>query len=266
MCAPRATEPSTVENRNRWKAGCLETGTSGLGRRVGETEGRKTETALPSLLHTTIASAVSALLGAKGNPTLVLCPPHLVNKWVREVREIVPLAFAMPLYRLSDVERFVREFKRLTPGTPAFAVLSREMAKLGSGWQPAYTRRKRVLRVTDEGKQILNLYACPHCGHIVHHLEGDQETAPVLNLGYFEKKRHCFECGEPLYQMTHLNGPATPTPAESRQQLSALGSLGNVPAKETNGNSRFPIADYITRRYRGFFKLLVTDEVHQRAP
>jgi hypothetical protein len=212
---------------------------------------------------TTIASAVSALMGAKGNPTLILVPPHLVNKWVREVRAIVPLSFAMPLYRLSDVERFVREFRRLAPGTPAFAVLSREMAKLGSGWQPAYARRKRVVRGTAEGKQVLDLFACPQCGHIVHQVEGNQETAPVLSLGYFEKKRRCFECGEPLYQMTHLNGQATTSFAEFQPQLSAPTSLASLLPPEHQGNARFPIADYIARRYRGFFKLLFSDEVHQ---
>ena len=212
---------------------------------------------------TTIASAVSALMGAKGSPTLILCPPHLVNKWVREVREIVPLSFAMPLYRLSDVERFVREFRRLAPGTPAFAVLSREMAKLGSGWQPAYVRRKRLMRLNGDRKEALDLFACPRCGHLVQYVEGNQETAPVLDSGYFEKKQRCFECSEPLYQMTHLNGQSATSFAEFQGKLSAPTSLGNLLPRETQGSARFPIADYIARRYRGFFKLLFSDEVHQ---
>jgi Uncharacterised methyltransferase family (DUF6094) len=212
---------------------------------------------------TTIASAVSALMGAKGNPTLILVPPHLVNKWVREVREIVPLSFAMPLYRLSDVERFVREFQHLAPGTPAFAVLSREMAKLGSGWQPAYARRKRLMQLNGERKEVLDLYACPRCGHIVHHVEGNQETAPVLNAGYFEKKRHCFECHEPLYQMTHLNGHATTSFAEFYERVSGPTTLSTLLPRENNGTARFPIADYIARRHRGFFKLIISDEVHR---
>jgi hypothetical protein len=214
---------------------------------------------------TTVSSAVSALLGEKGNPTLVLCPPHLVSKWVREVREIVPLSFAMPLYRLSDVERFVREFKHLSPGTPAFAVLSREMAKLGSGWQPAYTRRKRLMRLNGERKEVVNLFACPRCGHLVHHVEANGETAPVLERGYFEKKRRCFECNEPLYQMTHLNGHATTSFAEFQEQLSAPTSLASLLPKPGHGTARFPISDYIARRHRGFFKLLLSDEV-QRVP
>ena len=212
---------------------------------------------------TTIASAVSALMGAKGSPTLILCPPHLVNKWVREVREIVPLSFAMPLYRLSDVERFVREFRRLAPGTPAFAVLSREMAKLGSGWQPAYARRKRLMHLNGDRKELLDLFACPQCGHIVHQVEGNQETGPVVSLDYFAKKQRCFECGEPLYQMTHLNAQAATLFGESQSQLAEPISLAGLLPREHHGSARFPIADYIARRYRGFFKLLFSDEVHQ---
>jgi 16S rRNA G966 N2-methylase RsmD len=104
---------------------------------------------------TTIGSAVAALLQAKGSPTLILCPPHLVNKWIREVKDIVPMAFAMALYCLSDVERFVREIKHLAPGTPTFAVLSREMAKLGSGWKPAFITRRRVLALNEERRQFV---------------------------------------------------------------------------------------------------------------
>jgi hypothetical protein len=37
----------------KWKAGCVETRTSGLGRGMGETTGREISTAHPSLLHGT---------------------------------------------------------------------------------------------------------------------------------------------------------------------------------------------------------------------
>ncbi len=212
---------------------------------------------------TTIGSAVTALLQAKGNPTLILCPPHLVNKWVREVREIVPLAFAMPLYRLSDVEQFVRHVERMQRDpqarfTPAFAVLSKEMAKLGSGWIPAYITRKRVLSISDDKKQIVEMFACPRCAHIVHHVEANEETAPVLNTNYFEKKRRCFECNEALHQSVHLNQTT-----DDRTQTTDTLFEPDDNRHSTPVTSRYPIADYIARRHRGFFKLLITDEVHQ---
>ncbi|MCL4499040.1 MAG: hypothetical protein M1335_02190, partial [Chloroflexi bacterium] len=189
---------------------------------------------------------------------------HLVNKWIREIQQIVPLAFAMPLYRLSDVTQFVRQVSRLAPGTPAFAVLSREMAKLGSGWSPAYVvRRKheRVELVNVETKVMTDeTFACPQCGKEVWYVEEGHETAPVRNSEYFsERKRRCVGCGEAFYQMIHLNGATLGTRTEPPSQ-------GRLVDAETNGTrvtQRYPIADFIARRHRGFFKLLIADEVHQ---
>jgi len=230
--------------------------------------------------NTTIAITVSELMRACTNdtrPSLVLCPPHLIAKWIREIQETAPGAFAMELRRIGDVPDFMRRVKTLTPGTPAYAVVSREMAKLGSGWKPAYIKRRLVLReevrVRDEGdgwgshdevrwtsEEVL---ACPNCGHPVCEVEGGREYGHVHDPAYLAKrKRFCFACHAPLFQMTHLNG-ATRACASS---FPLLGSNGNG-----NGNSRakvsvterYPIADYIARRYPGFFKLLIADEVHQ---
>ncbi|MEX2554064.1 MAG: DEAD/DEAH box helicase family protein, partial [Actinomycetota bacterium] len=56
---------------------------------------------------------------------LVLCPPHLTRKWVREVQETVPLAEAVIVNTISDLRRL-----RLDHRWPLFVILSREKAKL----------------------------------------------------------------------------------------------------------------------------------------
>ncbi len=216
---------------------------------------------------TTVASAVSELIrhcSGDPRPTLVLCPPHLTNKWIREIQQIVPLAFAMPLYRLSDVTQFVRQVNRLAPGTPAFAVLSREMAKLGSGWRPAFVVRKSYERVELTARETRaeteERFACAHCGKLAWHVEEGRETAPVRDPEYFaESKRRCTGCGEPFYQMIHLNGASLGT----RGDHSSAARLVDADERATPVTLRYPIADYIARRFRGFFKLLIADEVHQ---
>jgi len=230
----------------------------------------------PGIGKTTIATAVSELLrecDGDHRPAIVLCPPHLVPKWVREIQQIVPMAFAMPLNRLSDVNQFFRQLKRLAPGTPAYAVLSREMAKLGSGWRPAYITRKKYQRVEsgldDTEVETDTFLACPHCGHPIYEVEGGQEIVLVRNVGYLEdRKRFCFACHEPLYQMIHLNGT---------KNANAHAKPGNNGNGNGNGNhrsmlieseikpvtQRYPIAEFIARRHPGAFKLLLADEVHQ---
>jgi len=54
---------------------------------------------------------------------LVLCPPHLVRKWQREVLATVPGAGAAIVRTITDLERLP-----LLGGRPLFAILSRECA------------------------------------------------------------------------------------------------------------------------------------------
>ncbi len=104
---------------------------------------------------------------------LVLCPPHLVPKWAREAE--MEGARAVVLERARDVRTL------LGKEGPLFAVLSRERAKLGPGWRPAYG-----LRRTKEGSAPV----CPTCG----------AGLPFSEEELAKKRRRCEACGSPLYQ------------------------------------------------------------------
>ena len=87
----------------------------------------------------------------------------------------------------------------------------------------------------------------------------------VRNIGYLEeRKRFCFECHEPLYQMIHLNtssranGKSSPNGNGNGQRKAMLMDAESKPVAQ-----RYPIADFIARRYPRAFKLLLADEVHQ---
>ena len=63
---------------------------------------------------------------------LVLCPPHLVPKWKREVEQTVPLARAAIVESITDLERL-----RLSIGSgPLFAVMSRERPSCPTAGRP----------------------------------------------------------------------------------------------------------------------------------
>jgi len=110
---------------------------------------------------------------------LVLCPPHLVEKWAREVE--MEGAHAVVLRERQDLEA-LRQAPR-----PLFAVLSRERAKLGPGWEPAVAYRTVLKR--EEGRRVpVKVAVCPRCGHPVEKLPKTRRTT-------------CPKCREPLWQV-----------------------------------------------------------------
>jgi hypothetical protein len=139
----------------------------------------------PGVGKTRMSCAVAELVkyyqGGRLKPVAVLCPPHLVAKWVREIQETIPMAIASTLDRISDVDAFFEMAARANPGTPIFAVLSREMAKLGGGWRPAYIARN-VAEKDGRGRiERTRRFFCPKCGgEIV-----EEHGWIVREVGYF---------------------------------------------------------------------------------
>ncbi len=97
-----------------------------------------------SVGKTSIGTALAALMGEQANPVFVMCPAHLVDKWQREIQEILPGAYVEIVERISDVARFARTVRRMSKERMAFAICSKEMAKLGSGHEPAYAQKHQL--------------------------------------------------------------------------------------------------------------------------
>ncbi len=86
---------------------------------------------------TVMSIAVAAALHnhvRKTTHTIVLCPPHLVKKWIREIKVTWPLAKTMEIKSISDVDRF------FASDGPIFGVMKETVARSGSGWTHAYNR------------------------------------------------------------------------------------------------------------------------------
>lgn len=108
---------------------------------------------------TPISLAARALVGARRRVglTAVLCPPHLVPKWEREIRRLFPEARVVVPEGDGEARiRAVREaIAAARAGREAFLVLSREAAKLGPLHRPALIPRL----FPGYGWR----WACPHC-------------------------------------------------------------------------------------------------------
>ena len=173
--------------------------------------------------------AASAAHMAGFERVLVLCPPHLTRKWKREVEETVPGARAVIVASITDLERL-----RATTGPgPLFAIMSRERAKLSYRWQPAVVERwattARGLVRHEETGEPFRVPCCPDC----HEQIVDKDGVPLLGRDLARRKRWCPECGSALWQA------------------------------DRSGPKRYPLADYVKHRLKGFFDLLVGDEVHE---
>ena len=173
--------------------------------------------------------AASAAHAAGFRRVLVLCPPHLVRKWKREVEETVPAAQSVIVNSITDLERLRHT---LTLG-PLFAVMSRERAKLSYHWEPAVVERwgasgGRLVRSELTGDPF-RVPCCPVCGAQA----VDRDGVPLSARDLSRKRRVCEACGSPLWQA------------------------------DASGPKRYPLADYVKHRMKGFFDLFIGDEVHE---
>jgi len=156
---------------------------------------------------------------------LIVCPPHLVKKWAREAKETLPQARVFTLNGKGALSSL--QMLLDAPGKPLVHevwVIGRERLKLSCGWEPALMWKKCYPRY---GKGFKNIPVCPDCGRFQVH-----KDILLTKLSDFrKKKRRCCCCGAPLWQ-----------PAEPR---------------------RWSPAEFIRRKLRGKFGLLVVDECHE---
>jgi len=133
---------------------------------------------------TLCAIAVAHLLSKPGYRVLIMCPPHLVQKWLREVRETIPHAKAVNLNGngLKELE----ELRHAGPPTrPEFYVMGRERAKLHYRYRNAF-----LVLETEKTRRVL----CPSC---FAEIDLDEVRA---------KRPLCPKCKQPMYQADHT-GP-----------------------------------------------------------
>lgn len=82
---------------------------------------------------TSLASGIAA--GRNARRTIVLCPPHLIDKWQREFKAVWPGVRTMHLQTISDVDQF---FANQPDDAPLVGVLKQTTARSASGWEHAY--------------------------------------------------------------------------------------------------------------------------------
>ncbi len=176
---------------------------------------------------TFIAASAAHMAGFRRS--LILCPPHMVRKWKREIEDTVPGAHAAIVTSITDLERL----RTIGGDGPLFAVMSRERAKLSFRWQPAVVERwaasrGRLFRDDATGEPF-RVPCCPDC----HAMVLDRDGVPLTDRDLSRRRRTCSACGSALWQA------------------------------DNSGPRRYPLADYVKHRMSKFFDLLIGDELHE---
>lgn len=135
--------------------------------------------------NTTIALSVVAC-SPKPLRTLVVCPTHLVEKWIRETKLVIPDVTVVDLAvkEAISILQGLKESKK--PEKHEVWVISKERAKLSYSWKPVYITKKDK-----------NVPLCPRCyEELIDKEKGKIYTENILNT----KKCLCPNCGESLWQ------------------------------------------------------------------
>ncbi len=191
----------------------------------------------------TIMGIASALLLKENPRVLVMCPPHLVRKWIKEIKETTPTSKVFNLNGkqcLSMLED-LRIPKPYT--TPEFYVIGRERAKTTFQWRPAVVHRK----MGD---------CCPACGGLLL----DRDGTPLLlfernNQGKYKKKYAC--------ENTIAKWVWDPESGTHRRIYRSCGEQLWQADRDKENYRKFMPALFIKNKLSNFFDLLIADEVHQ---
>lgn len=180
---------------------------------------------------TMMAIALAAVAHAEGiHRSLVICPPHLVYKWRREIKQTAPDAQVWVLNGPDTLAKLLQlRLVRAKPSVPEFFVMGRVRMRLGYHWRPVFRHKRAIGGDLTRGTKVC---VCPDCETWITDESGAHFTDPVLATVWLDKQqRFCRECGTALW--TLMRPPSNPV---SRRELvvKALSSLPTIGAVTAN--------------------------------
>jgi superfamily II DNA or RNA helicase len=189
--------------------------------------------------------------------TLIVAPPHLIEKWKRELASVAPKACIERLDRHEQVREFMQRAEALPPTVPKIGLIKRDLTKLGCAWESSVVWRTEAVALWRYGAPVPDGYLphqrlrrervpkCPHCGSTV--MQEKKGVSAPASLSWLEGgKRVCSVCSSPLWR-------------ESRDR----GSLPKPGEKYPPKNPRYRLDEYLKRMFPDRVYLLIWDECHE---
>ena len=248
---------------------------------------------------TTTAGAVLALRDAY--PAFVMCPPHVLKKWRREIKAVIPGAKPVIVRHFAALQAVVAAHQ---PGEKLVVIAPTSTIKLGSGWQPSPTIRHSLRSLNPNVQQALrerfrtamDAYLTarsalrtsgplpapgpwPCATADPRHTDQHAEVARLRQAALAVARAYptCPACGQSVAGETWEKAQKSKKPVYCSAKVQPLtaylgvGTEAELPA-QTCGIpifqyhrrvDRWPLDIYIQKQLPGFFKILVVDEVHQ---
>ena len=210
--------------------------------------------------------AITAARMAGFKRVLIMCPPHLVQKWKREVEETLGQseAHAAIVESVTDMQKLAASSE--DDGRTLFVIMSREKAKLSHSWK---TQVNWKLPISRGRMQEQSVYY------------GEEQDRPDARtwLKTIERWPVCPKCGQRLEDDEGIPYRAY----EILNSKKKLVCLNKVPDKKNQPNgtrrcntklwgacrtesatrNRIGLTEYARKKMPNFFDLFVADEVHE---
>ena len=180
------------------------------------------------------AGAAHAHATGKPYRAIVMCPPHLVETWRKELHAIFP-DNAVEV-RVLEKWRELLTYPREKPTKPAWLIIGETLAKNGPYWRASAV------------KDCHGILRCPDCGLQLRSRAGGE--GDYLTMKDLERSRK--RCTAEV-QTRRLKADGEPI----------LRLCGTALWQYTDKHRVWAPADYIHKHMRGVFDYLICDEVHE---
>lgn len=205
----------------------------------------------------TAASLVACHIVAQGKPyrTVVACPPHLVEKWKREVHKF--LGNDVHTEIIQDWKHFVGLRKRPKPTRPEFYIIAMTRAKLSYSRRAAIETAKKWVQYEKSGKRYRQaMLCCPACRSVPSNYKGEPATLEDLAKKWmFCDQKICRQCRA-------VHGPDQETCRECHLKLRPCAEAFWQASEAFHVKPKVSPADYGRKRMKSFFDFLIRDEAH----
>ena len=161
--------------------------------------------------------------------SLILCPPHLVYKWKREIEntlEHVDVIILNGSGSIRTLNAIRQNLKRYGCHRPAFFIVGRVRLRMGGNWQHAFSKRKLAVVEQSTDEVNLDVLACNDCGRPIKNNEAYHHAVNKLP----QRQHSCFHCGSKLWQYGLEKKEAASSYDKLLKALCQLPTVGKIKA------------------------------------